>query len=129
MSRITDVPGSSGCFAGGFVTYSNEMKIRCLGVKEETLEKFGAVSSECALEMVRGCLRETGADISLGVTGIAGPEGGTPDKPVGTVFISLSTRDGKEIVEGFHLEGVDRKGFKEEVENRALGFLLGMVDR
>ncbi|HEB29480.1 MAG TPA: CinA family nicotinamide mononucleotide deamidase-related protein [Spirochaetes bacterium] len=86
---ITDVPGSSGYFLGGVVSYSNEIKKRVLGVKEDTLKKYGAVSSEIAGEMARGVQERLGSDISLAVTGIAGPGGGSKEKPVGTVFVCL----------------------------------------
>ncbi len=83
--RITDVPGSSGVFNGSVVTYSNESKLKLLDVSGETLRKHGAVSEETAREMVIGAGKVFGTDISLSTTGIAGPDGGTPDKPVGTV--------------------------------------------
>ena len=86
---ITDVPGSSGYFLGGVVSYSNEIKKRVLGVKEDTLKKYGAVSSEIAGEMARSVQERLGSDISLAVTGIAGPGGGSKEKPVGTVFVCL----------------------------------------
>ncbi len=88
--RITRVAGSSGYFLGGAVTYSNQEKIRALGVDPATLEKFGAVSRETALEMSQGIRERTGASIALSVTGIAGPSGGSPEKPVGTVWVSIS---------------------------------------
>ena len=89
--RITRVPGSSNYFIGGSVSYSNQEKIRALGVNQTTLEKFGAVSRETALEMSWGILERTGASIALSVTGIAGPTGGSPEKPVGTVWISIAS--------------------------------------
>jgi nicotinamide-nucleotide amidase len=92
-SAITDVPGSSDIFLGGVIAYSNEMKMKLLGVKEETLERQGAVSKETALQMARGVRELTGADIGIGITGIAGPGGGGPKKPVGLVFMHLNTAD------------------------------------
>jgi nicotinamide-nucleotide amidase len=88
--RITRVAGSSAYHYGGAVTYSNDAKIRFLGVRPETLESHGAVSRETALEMSRGIRERTGAGIGLSVTGIAGPLGGSPEKPVGTVWISVA---------------------------------------
>ena len=88
--RITRVAGSSAYYHGGLVTYSNDAKIRFLNVKPATLESYGAVSRETALEMSRGIRERTGAGIGLSVTGIAGPLGGSPDKPVGTVWISIA---------------------------------------
>jgi len=87
--RVTCVAGSSAYYYGGAITYSNDAKIRFLGVKPETLEKHGAVSRETALEMSRGIRDKTGASIGFSVTGIAGPAGGSPEKPVGTVWMSI----------------------------------------
>jgi len=92
--RITDIASSSEYFLGGFVSYSNEMKIRELGVSEETIKNFGAVSSETAKEMAIGVRNNTGADIAIAITGIAGPSGGTKDKPIGTVHIALLDEKG-----------------------------------
>lgn len=93
-SRITDVPGSSDYLKGGAVTYSNEAKQQLLGVEADTLETVGAVSEQTALQMARGARRLFGADIGVSVTGIAGPGGGTPEKPVGLVYVAISTGDG-----------------------------------
>ncbi len=90
---ITEVSGSSAWFDRGFVTYSNAAKIQMLGVKPETLDKFGAVSSQTAAEMVNGALFRSDADCAIAVTGIAGPEGGTAEKPVGTVFIAWAYKN------------------------------------
>lgn len=89
---ITDVPGSSAWFDRGFVTYSNAAKVDMLGVSPATLDAKGAVSEETALEMVKGALTRSSADLALAVTGIAGPDGGTREKPVGTVFIAWQRR-------------------------------------
>ena len=94
--RITRVAGSSAYYHGGLVTYSNDAKIRFLNVKPATLESYGAVSRETALEMSRGIRERSGAGIGLSVTGIAGPLGGSPDKPVGTVWISIAQEAGHE---------------------------------
>lgn len=91
--RLTNVPGSSTYFVGGLITYAYEPKVKLLGVRWGTLEKYGAVSREVALEMARGARELLAADIGLAVTGIAGPGGGTPDKPVGLTWIGLSARD------------------------------------
>jgi len=88
--RITSVPGSSAYYLGGVVAYANEAKERLLGVRHETLVAHGAVSEQVAREMAQGARRRLGADIGLSVTGIAGPSGGTPQKPVGLVYIALS---------------------------------------
>ncbi len=93
-SAITNVSGSSGFFGTGVVTYSNEAKMKLIGVKKETLEKYGAVSEHTASEMAEGILKLSGADVSVAVTGIAGPTGGTAEKPVGLVFIGVSGKYG-----------------------------------
>jgi nicotinamide-nucleotide amidase len=90
--RITDIPGSSAYFLEGAVTYSNTAKMHNLHVSPQLLEEKGAVSSEVAMAMARGMRKLSGSDIALAVTGIAGPDGGTPEKPVGTVFIALATQ-------------------------------------
>jgi nicotinamide-nucleotide amidase len=90
---ITEVPGSSAWFDRGFVTYSNAAKIQMLGVSPETLEQFGAVSAQTATEMVNGALARSDADCAIAVTGIAGPEGGSAEKPVGTVFIAWGIKN------------------------------------
>ena len=93
-SKIVNVSGASDVFLEGCVTYSNAAKMRTLGVKAETLEKYGAVSRETALEMAEGARRRADADYAVSVTGLAGPGGGTPEKPVGTVWLGLATREG-----------------------------------
>jgi nicotinamide-nucleotide amidase len=92
-SRVTDVPGSSAVFTHGFVTYANEAKISLLGVSPTNIECHGAVSEAVALQMATGALEASGADIAVAVTGIAGPDGGTPEKPVGTAWIGLAAKD------------------------------------
>lgn len=89
---ITDVSGASEVFDCGVCSYANEIKERLLGVSHETLQAFGAVSSDTAIQMARGVMRLAGADIGISTTGIAGPTGGSPDKPVGTVFIGLASK-------------------------------------
>lgn len=93
-SAITDVNGSSVFFGTGVVTYSNDAKMKLIGVKKETLQKFGAVSEQTASEMAEGVLKLGDADVSVSVTGIAGPTGGTPEKPVGLVYIGVSGKYG-----------------------------------
>ena len=103
---ITTVPGSSAYFPGAVVTYSYEMKTKLLGVHPETLTRFGAVSDETVREMAQGALGALGADVALAISGIAGPDGGTPDKPVGTVWMAVSDRN--RTVTQKHLFGRDR---------------------
>jgi len=88
--RITGVPGSSACFRGGVIAYHNEVKAALLAVPEDLLEREGAVSEAVALAMARGVRERLGADLGLAVTGVAGPTGGTPEKPVGLVYVALS---------------------------------------
>jgi nicotinamide-nucleotide amidase len=98
---ITQHPGCSSVFTGGGIVYSYELKTKLLGVKKETLEKFGAVSEETIIEMVKGALTNFNSDYAIAVSGIAGPDGGMPDKPVGTVWIGVANRD-KTIVKKFN---------------------------
>jgi nicotinamide-nucleotide amidase len=94
-SRLAGVAGASDVLVGGLITYSNELKQQLLGVPAELLAEFGAVSAECARAMAEGARRVTGADVAVSVTGIAGPGGGTPTKPVGLVYIHVAA-DGAE---------------------------------
>ena len=96
-SRIVSIPGSSAVFERGFVTYSNRAKTDLLGVSEELLAKHGAVSAEVALAMAEGALKNSGADVALSVTGIAGPTGDTPDKPIGLTFIAVADGNGGDV--------------------------------
>jgi PncC family amidohydrolase len=93
--RITDISGSSDYFTGGVVAYANSVKIHTLGVLAATIERHGAVSRETALEMARGARRLLNADLAVSVTGIAGPGGGLPGKPVGTTWLGLAAHDGE----------------------------------
>ena len=103
-SRLVDVPGASAVLGESYVTYANEAKERLLGVSGETLRAHGAVSEQCAREMAEGCRRASGADWALATTGIAGPDGGTPEKPVGTVYIACAGRQGT-VVKALKLRG------------------------
>ena len=89
--RLTDVPGSSAYFIEGAITYSNDAKTRTLGVSPELLENHGAVSAECAEAMAKGMRERSGTDYAISVTGIAGPDGGSEEKPVGTVFVGFAS--------------------------------------
>lgn len=102
---ITEVAGSSAWFDRGFVTYSNAAKVQMLGVSPQTLEQYGAVSAETATEMAAGALTHSDADVAVAVTGIAGPDGGTPEKPVGTVFIAWTDKNGEAKVVKKKLSG------------------------
>ena len=119
--RITEVPGSSIFFLGGIVAYAYDVKERQLGVSHDALYGCGAVSPETALEMARGARRAFGADIGLSTTGIAGPTGGTPDKPVGLVYIALSASDRERCEK--HVWESDRSGNKALSAEAALDLL------
>ena len=95
--RITDIAGCSDVFLGGCVTYAVDAKVKLIGVSRETVEKYGVVSAETACEMAKGVRLALGADIGISTTGIAGPGGGTPEQPVGTVYIAVSTKDGEKF--------------------------------
>jgi len=125
--RITRVAGSSAYYLAGAVTYSNEAKMRFLGVKVSTLEKHGAVSRETALEMSQGIRERTGASVSLSVTGIAGPSGGSPEKPVGTVWISIATDDLHEA-RLFQFRGAERERIILGTSQAALNWLRTLLD-
>jgi len=112
-SKFTRIPGASEVFDRAYITYSNLSKMEDLGVSEDTLDKYGAVSKETALEMAKGLLNKTSVDVALSVTGIAGPSGGTETKPVGLVYIGICTKDSSKVVES--LFGGDRVS----IQNRA----------
>ena len=116
---ITDIGGSSAWFQGGAVTYSNALKQALLGVTSTTLQRHGAVSRECALEMVAGALMRLDATVAVAVTGVAGPSGGTPEKPVGTVWIAWQRRGGEPLAEVFHFDG-DRDAVRRQTAALAL---------
>ena len=119
--RITNIPGASAVLLAGLVTYSNASKQDFLGVSVETLASFGAVSEPTAREMAEGARNRTGANYAIAVTGIAGPGGGTPEKPVGTVFIALATPSGTIVKQ--HCNRHDRETFKYVTSQQALEML------
>lgn len=120
--RLTDVSGASAVFGTGFVTYANESKVRELGVPAELLMRHGAVSEPVARAMAEGCLRESGADHALAVTGIAGPTGGSEEKPVGTVFVALASQGRDTICRRLFFPGA-RDRFKLLTSQAALDML------
>lgn len=116
---VTDIAGSSDWFDCGMVAYSYEAKQALLGVRPETLEQHGAVSRETVVEMVSGALVNSGASVAVAVTGIAGPGGGSADKPVGTVWIGWKRRGGYARAEVFHFDG-DREQVRRQTVETAL---------
>ena len=122
--RLVDRPGASAVFDCGVVSYSNDIKEKVLGVRIETLEKYGAVSSQTAAEMAEGTLKLSGADIAVSVTGIAGPDGGTPEKPVGTVWYGIADKNGvKTFKNVVSRDGADRNYIREYAASYALNLV------
>lgn len=126
-AAITDKSGSSAVFDRGFITYSNEAKIECLGVNPITIQAFGAVSEQCARLMARGAFAHSLADIAVSVTGIAGPDGGSTDKPVGLVYIGLSTDDHAEVHR--HVFDGDRAQIRTQTVHAALQHVINYLER
>jgi nicotinamide-nucleotide amidase len=120
ISLLTDIPGASKMVDCGFVTYSNEAKQTMLGVKSETLDAHGAVSAETAREMAEGALARSKAQIALAVTGIAGPDGGTQDKPVGLVWFAVAVKGQPTRVEKREFENNGRDYIRNETVRTAL---------
>jgi PncC family amidohydrolase len=124
--RITNIAGSSDYFLGGLVTYAYEAKVALLGVSWDTLKQHGAVSRETVLEMAEGARHKLDADIAISVSGIAGPGGGLPNKPVGTAWIGLAAKEGK-WARLFHFAG-DRRAIKLAGAEAALHMLLEYLE-
>lgn len=112
---ITAIPGSSHFYKGGIVAYSDEVKINLLGVNPETLDKHGAVSEEAVIEMVKGAMKSMNSDCAVATSGIAGPTGGTPDKPVGTVWIAAAM--GEKVIT---MKASGDEGRMKNIENATL---------
>ena len=124
--RITNVAGSSNYFMGGVVSYSNEAKMNLLGVSPESLEQHGEVSQETVEQMARGVRTLFGVDVGMGISGIAGPGGATPGKPVGLTWIGISTAEGEKAWQ-FTWQG-DRLAVKEQTAEKALQLLLDYLE-
>ena len=126
-AALTEIPGSSDVFEAGYVTYSNASKVHELHVSEEVVDTFGAVSVATAWAMARGALAASDADVAVAITGIAGPGGGTPEKPVGTVWFAIT--DGfKQVTEKRVFEG-DRVEIKRQAAERMLGLIVKFVGK
>ncbi|MBE5902663.1 CinA family protein [Pseudobutyrivibrio sp.] len=125
-SSIVDIAGASDCFNEGYITYSNEAKMRNLSVKESTLMQYGAVSTQTAKEMAMGVRKKAHADFGIASTGIAGPGGGSPEKPVGLVYIACAYDD-KCQVRQLNLSG-DRSQVRHQAADEALQLLSDCMD-
>lgn len=129
IALLTNIPGSSSMVDRGFVTYSNEAKMDMLGVRKETLDKHGAVSRETALEMAVGALENSRAGITLAVTGVAGPDGGSAEKPVGLVWFGLALEGEKPVAEKRLFENRGRSYIREETVRVALEMGIEALSR
>lgn len=127
-AALTATPGASAVLERGFVTYSNEAKVEMLGVPGELIERRGAVSQEVALAMVDGALRNSRADIAVAVTGIAGPDGGSPEKPVGLVHIAAAKRGGARLHEEKRFGDIGRNEIQCETAIEALSLVQRLLD-
>jgi nicotinamide-nucleotide amidase len=125
--QVTDVPGSSGWFERGFVTYANAAKVEMLGVREQTLLAHGAVSDATVREMAEGALARSHADVAVAVSGVAGPDGGTPEKPVGLVWIAWALRDEPAQAEQFNFAG-NREAVRRQAVDTALRGLIKRLE-
>jgi nicotinamide-nucleotide amidase len=125
--RLTNVPGASEVFWGGLLVYSNEAKSKLAGVSPKTLEQFGAVSRETAIELAQGAKAAANADYAISITGIAGPGGGSTEKPVGLVYIGLATPDGVSVLE--RINTYDRETFKLITTQQALDLLRTKISK
>ncbi|WOK36940.1 CinA family protein [Sphingomonas sp. C3-2] len=126
-AALTEIPGSSDVFEGGFVTYSNEAKIKQIGVSLDVLETFGAVSIAVAWGMARGALERSGADVAVAITGIAGPDGGTEKKPVGTVVFARAEKGGDPenvVADSRQFGDLGRAGVRRQAALVALELLM-----
>lgn len=122
---ITSVPGSSDYFRGGVVAYSNEVKRKLLGVNQETLDNYGAVSPQTAAEMAEGVRLALGADIGISDTGIAGPTGGNSDKPVGLFYVGVAGEEGVEVRK--HVFSEDRNHNRQQAAQATLALLVDFL--
>lgn len=123
---FTSIAGASNVFERGFITYSNQAKIEMLGVKKSSLEKFGAVSAQVAQEMAAGALKNSGADIAIAITGIAGPKSDDTKKPVGLVYIALGVKkpQAKIVVKEFNFSGKNRDQIRESSVAAAINLVV-----
>ena len=126
-AAVTDISGASSVFWGGIVSYDNSIKEKLLGVKSETLSTVGAVSEETATQMAMGAVRALSVDFAVSVTGIAGPGGGTPTKPVGLVYIATASQNGVISVRENHFNG-NREEIRHQTVETALSMLISAIE-
>ena len=124
---LTAIPGSSAVYVGGFITYANEAKSRLLGVPRDAVTEFGAVSEVVAAAMAEGALAQTDADFAIAVTGVAGPDGGTKEKPVGLVYLSVARRDCDALIKRYVFAGT-RSDIRRASVAAAMELLLGQIE-
>ena len=127
-ATLTSVSGASAVFWGGIISYDNRVKETVLGVSHQTLSTVGAVSEDCALQMAKGAYRTLGTSFSVSVTGIAGPTGATPTKPIGTVFIAVADKNGQAFCTENHFDG-DRDAVRMQTVEKAIELLTEAVNR
>lgn len=129
-ATLTELAGSSEWFERGYITYSNDAKVECLSVPGEMIETFGAVSEQVAQAMAQGAQQASGANVAISITGIAGPSGGSPEKPVGTVCfgwaIQTSSTENRVTSKTMHFGG-DRSAIREQVKDYALAELIALL--
>lgn len=125
-STIIDVPGASDVYSEGFITYSDDAKMKYLKVKQDTLDTYGAVSQETVLEMAAGCTIQTGSDVAIVTSGIAGPGGGTPETPVGLVYIACAYKD-TVTSKRFKFDG-DRYEIRRQAVDEAVKMALELLE-
>ena len=126
-AMVVNVSGASKCFNEGYITYANETKIRLLGVSGKSIETYGVVSAEVVKEMAEGVLKRTEADISAAVSGIAGPDGGTPLKPVGTVYAAVSIRRDEGLSYETEIRKFNFNGSRTEIRENTVREVLKML--
>ena len=126
---LTDIPGSSDVIDRGFVTYSNEAKQQMLGVTPATIDVYGAVSSQCAEEMAKGALAHASVDLAISITGIAGPTGAVPGKPIGLVYFCVASRSGRVIPHDRKYGDIGRANVRRESVLQALSMLQELAEK
>lgn len=128
-ATISEIPGSSAVLDRGFVTYSNEAKQQMLGVTPATIDVYGAVSRECADEMAKGALAHASVDLAISITGIAGPTGAVPGKPIGLVFFCAASRSGRVIAHDRKYGDIGRAQVREQSVLQALAMLRELAEK